>query len=61
VSRSYNVVSQENLAEKIIAHDAYFSDILDVPPAFILVLLGAILGLALVRAGGTQASPATKP
>jgi hypothetical protein len=61
VSRSYNVVSQENLTEKIIAHDAYFSDILDVPPAFILVLLGAILGLALVRAGGTQASPATKP
>jgi hypothetical protein len=49
VSRSYGVVSQENLSEKIIAQLAYFADILPVSPALVLALLGAILCMALLR------------
>ena len=48
-------VSQENLSEKIIAHLAYFADILPTPRALVLMLLGAILGMAILRARGTQA------
>ena len=56
VSGSYSVVSQENLSEKIIAHLSYFSDILATKPAFVLALLAAILGMALLRARRTPAS-----
>jgi hypothetical protein len=55
VSGTYNPVSQENLSEKIIAHLAYFADILPTPRALVLMLLGAILGMAILRARGTQA------
>jgi 4-amino-4-deoxy-L-arabinose transferase-like glycosyltransferase len=58
VSATYSGVSQENLAEKIIAHDAYFSDILPTRPAFVLVLMGALLCLALLRAVRSQPGPA---
>jgi len=50
VSRTYTLVSQENLLEKIIAHLAYFADILATPPALVLALLGALLCMALLRA-----------
>jgi 4-amino-4-deoxy-L-arabinose transferase-like glycosyltransferase len=58
VSQTYNIVSQENLREKIIAQFAYFADILPTPPALVLALLGAILCMALLRARRTPASPA---
>ena len=58
VSRSYTGVSQENLAEKIIAHHAYFSDIVPTRPVILLALLGALLSMALSRARRTPASPA---
>ena len=58
VSRSYTGVSQENLAEKIIAHRAYFSDIVPTRPVILLALLGAILCMALLRARRTPATPA---
>jgi 4-amino-4-deoxy-L-arabinose transferase-like glycosyltransferase len=54
VSRTYNAVSQENLSEKIIAHLAFFADILATPRALVLLLLGAILGMAILRAGRAQ-------
>jgi 4-amino-4-deoxy-L-arabinose transferase-like glycosyltransferase len=57
VSRTYTLISQENLLEKFIAHLAYFADILPAPPAIVLTLLGAILGLALMRARGTPSLP----
>jgi len=57
VSQTYTLVSQENLYEKIIAHFAYFADILATPPALVLALLGAILCMALLRARRTPASP----
>ena len=57
VSRTYTLVSQENLREKIIAHFAYFADILTTPPALVLALLGAIFCMALLRARRAQASP----
>jgi len=60
VSGTYNPVSQENLSEKIIAHLAYFADILPTPRALVLLLLGALLGMAILRAKGTpipQGSP----
>lgn len=50
VSQSYGVVAQENLSEKIIAHFAYFADIVGTPPALVLALLGAVLSTALLRA-----------
>jgi 4-amino-4-deoxy-L-arabinose transferase-like glycosyltransferase len=53
VSRTYGVVSQANLSEKIIAQFAYFADILPTPPALVLALLGAILCMALMRASRT--------
>jgi 4-amino-4-deoxy-L-arabinose transferase-like glycosyltransferase len=53
VSQSYNPVSQENLSEKIIAHLAYFADILPTPRALVLLLLGAILCMAILRARWT--------
>jgi len=53
VSQTYGVVAQENLSEKIIAHLAYFADIVPTPPALVLALLGAILCMALVRARRT--------
>jgi hypothetical protein len=53
VSRTYNPVSQENLVEKIIAHLAYFADILPTPRALVLLLLGAILCMAILRARRT--------
>lgn len=58
VAESYSGVYQVNLSEKIIAHDAYFSDILGVWPAFMLALLGAILCVALVRAARARPHPA---
>jgi hypothetical protein len=58
VSATYTGVSQANLAEKIIAHSAYFSDILTTRPAFVLALMGALFCLALVRALRPQAGPA---
>jgi 4-amino-4-deoxy-L-arabinose transferase-like glycosyltransferase len=57
ISRTYSLVSQENLNEKIIAHLAYFADILATPPALVLALLGAILCMALLRARRAPASP----
>jgi 4-amino-4-deoxy-L-arabinose transferase-like glycosyltransferase len=57
VSRTYSVVSQANLAEKIIAQLRYFSDILPTKPAITLALLAAILGMALLRARRSPASP----
>src|SRR5208283_166109 len=57
VARTYTLVSQENLREKIIAHHAYFADILATPPALVLALLGALLCLALLRARRAPASP----
>jgi 4-amino-4-deoxy-L-arabinose transferase-like glycosyltransferase len=57
VSQTYTLVSQENLREKIIAHFAYFADILTTPPALVLALLGAILCMALLRAGRAPAGP----
>jgi hypothetical protein len=59
VSQTYTGVSQLNLSEKIIAHQAYFSDILPTRPMFILALLGALLCLALLRAGRIQGVPDT--
>jgi 4-amino-4-deoxy-L-arabinose transferase-like glycosyltransferase len=50
ISRTYGVVSQENLREKIIAQLSYFADILPTPPALVLALMGAILCMALLRA-----------
>ena len=50
ISRTYGIVSQENLREKIIAQLSYFADILPTPPALVLALLGAILCMALLRA-----------
>jgi 4-amino-4-deoxy-L-arabinose transferase-like glycosyltransferase len=61
VSRTYSVVSQANLSEKIIAHLRYFSDILPVKPAIMLALLAAILGMALLRARRTPASLQPQP
>jgi len=58
VSRTYTLVSQENLLEKIIAQLAFFADSLGTPPALVLALLGAILCMALVRARRAPASPA---
>jgi 4-amino-4-deoxy-L-arabinose transferase-like glycosyltransferase len=55
VSRSYTLISQENLLEKFIAHLAYFADILPAPPSLMLLLLGAILSMALIRARGAPA------
>jgi 4-amino-4-deoxy-L-arabinose transferase-like glycosyltransferase len=57
VSQTYTLVSQENLREKIIAHFAYFADILATPPALVLALLGAIFCMALMRARRVPASP----
>jgi Dolichyl-phosphate-mannose-protein mannosyltransferase len=57
VSQSYNPVSQENLSEKIIAHLAFFADNLPTPRALVLLLLGALLGMAILRAGRTQLPP----
>jgi hypothetical protein len=57
VSATYNPVSQENLSEKIIAHLAYFADILPTPRALVLLLLGAILGMAILRAGSAPLRP----
>jgi len=57
-SATYSGVSQVNLTEKIIAHEAYFSDILTTRPAFMVALMGAILCLALVRALRAQPGPA---
>jgi hypothetical protein len=57
VARTYSLVSQENLHEKIIAHLAYFADILATPPALVLALLGAIFCMALLRARRAPASP----
>ena len=56
VSQTYTLVSQENLREKIIAHFAYFADILATPPALVLALLGAIFCMALMRARRVPAS-----
>ena len=53
VSRSYNPVSQENLSEKIIAHLSFFADNLPTSRALVLLLLGSILGMAILRAGRT--------
>jgi hypothetical protein len=53
VSGTYTMISQENLLEKIIAHVAYFADILPAPRSLVLLLLGAILGMAIVRARRT--------
>jgi hypothetical protein len=53
VSGTYNLVSQENLSEKIIAHLSYFADILPTPRALVLLLLGALLGMAILRVRGT--------
>ncbi len=49
IAASYNVVAQANLTEKIIAHLAYFADILTAPPALVLALLASFLCLAIVR------------
>ena len=57
VAQSYTLVSQENLLEKIIAHLAYFADILTTPPALVLALLGALLSMALLRARQASARP----
>ena len=57
VSATYSAVSQANLAEKIIAQLRYFSDILPTKPAIMLALLAAILGMALLRARRSPASP----
>jgi hypothetical protein len=57
VSRTYSLISQENLMEKFIAHLAYFADILPAPPSLMLMLLGAILTLAILRARGAPALP----
>jgi hypothetical protein len=54
VSQSYNPVSQENLSEKIIAHLSFFADNLPTSRALVLLLLGALLGMAILRAGRTQ-------
>ena len=54
---TYSKVTQANLAQKIIAHETYFSDILTTRPAFTLALMGAILCLALVRAFRAQPGP----
>jgi hypothetical protein len=59
VSATYSVVSQKNLAEKIIAQEAYFSDSLTVPPVLVVALLAGVLATALARAlrTRTDASP----
>ena len=57
MAASYNVVAQANLTEKIIAHLAYFADILPTPPALVLALLGLILLLALLRAAPRRGAP----
>jgi hypothetical protein len=57
VSQTYTLTSQENLRQKIMTHLAYFADILPTPRATVLVLLGAILCLALVRARATPPLP----
>ncbi len=57
VSQSYGVVAQENLSEKIIAHFAYFADIVGTPPALVLALLGAVLCTALLRAKPAPGEP----
>jgi hypothetical protein len=50
VALTYNVASQLSLNAKMVAHLSYFADILPVPPALALALLGAILCMALARA-----------
>jgi 4-amino-4-deoxy-L-arabinose transferase-like glycosyltransferase len=57
VSRSYSLISQENLMEKFIAHLAYFADILPAPPSLMLLLLGALLTVAILRVRGAPSSP----
>ncbi len=57
VSKTYTLISQENLLEKFMTHLAYFADLLPTPPATVLVLLGALLSLALLRARGTPSLP----
>jgi Dolichyl-phosphate-mannose-protein mannosyltransferase len=57
VSLSYTGVSQLNLAEKTATHLAYFSDLLPTRPGLILVLLGALLCMALLRARSPQGGP----
>ncbi len=61
VSRTYTLVSQQNLEEKLVSGDAYFSDLLPTRPALILVLLGAILCMAAVRAFGAPRGEAPSP
>ncbi len=57
VSKTYTLISQENLLEKFMTHLAYFADILPTPPATVLVLLGALLCLALLRARRAPSLP----
>jgi hypothetical protein len=57
ISRTYGVVSQANLGEKIIAHLAFFADILTTPRALVIVLLGTLLCMATLRARGTPVTP----
>jgi hypothetical protein len=57
VSKTYTLISQENIFEKFMTHLAYFADILPTPPVTVLVLLGAILCLALVRVRRTPPLP----
>jgi hypothetical protein len=52
VSRTYTLVSQQNLIEKLGTHLSYFADILQTPPTLVLALLAAILCMALVRVRG---------
>jgi 4-amino-4-deoxy-L-arabinose transferase-like glycosyltransferase len=57
VSKTYTLISQENIVEKFMTHLAYFADILPTPPVTVLALLGAILCLALVRVRRTPQLP----
>jgi 4-amino-4-deoxy-L-arabinose transferase-like glycosyltransferase len=56
VLATYGPVARESFSEKIIAHEAFFSDILTTQPAIVLALMGALLCMALVRARGAPAA-----
>jgi 4-amino-4-deoxy-L-arabinose transferase-like glycosyltransferase len=57
VSKTYTLVSQENLIEKFETHLSFFADNLQTSPVIVLALLGAIFCMALARVAQAPADP----
>jgi len=61
VIASYTGVAQQNLADKIVARQLYFADLLTAPPLLVLAFLAAVLALAIVRVRRPGLPTATAP